>query len=110
MGMDKSKKRAQWGWYWFDFGNSAYAAVILLAVYAAYFQGTVVGGAEGTRLWGLSMRLAMMVVAFVSPILGAIADYSVAKKRFLLVFSMLSWIATALLFFVQKGDVVKGMF
>jgi MFS transporter, UMF1 family len=107
--MDKTRKRAQWGWYWFDFGNSAYAAVILLAVYAAYFQGTVVGGAEGTRLWGVSMGMAMLVVAFVSPILGAIADYSVAKKKFLLLFSMLSWVSTALLFFVEKGDVLKGV-
>jgi UMF1 family MFS transporter len=107
--MDKRRKRAQWGWYWFDFGNSAYAAVILLAVYAAYFQGAVVGGAEGTRLWGVSMGLAMLVVAVVSPILGAMADYSVAKKRFLFFFSLLSWTATALLFFVQKGDVFIGM-
>src|SRR5512139_3416454 len=95
--MDKLKKRAQWGWYWFDFGNSAYV------------QGTVVGGAQGTRLWGVSMGLAMLVVAFVSPILGAIADYSVAKKKFLLFFSVLSWVATSLLFFVQKGDVATGM-
>ena len=107
--MEKSRKRAQWGWYWYDFGNSAYAAVILLAVFAAYFQGTVVGGAEGTRLWGVSMGLAMLVVALVSPILGAIADYSAAKKRFLFFFSVLAWTATALLFFVQKGDVLLGM-
>jgi len=107
--MDTIKKRAQWGWYWFDFGNSAYAAVILLAVYAAYFQGTVVGGAEGTRLWGVSMGMAMLVVAFVSPLLGAIADYSAGKKKFLLFFSVLSWTATALLFFVQKGDVLTGV-
>lgn len=107
--MDNSRKKAQWGWYWYDFGNSAYAAVILLAVYAAYFQGTVVGGAEGTRLWGVSMGIAMLVVALVSPILGAIADYSVAKKRFLLLFSVLAWTGTALLFFVQKGDLWLGM-
>jgi UMF1 family MFS transporter len=107
--MEKSRKRAQWGWYWYDFGNSAYAAVILLAVFAAYFQGTVVGGAEGTRLWGVSMGLAMLVVALVSPILGAIADYSAAKKRFLFFFSVLAWTATALLFLVQKGDVLLGM-
>ena len=31
----KQKKRAQWAWYLYDFGNSAYAAVVLLAVYSA---------------------------------------------------------------------------
>ena len=41
----KQKKRAQWAWYLYDFGNSAYAAVVLLAVYAAYFKQSVVGTA-----------------------------------------------------------------
>ena len=108
--MEKERKRAQWGWYLYDFGNSAYAAVVLLAIYSAYFKGTVVGGAEGSRLWGIAVGIAMLVSAIVSPILAAIADYSAFKKRFLLLFSSLSWIFTGLLFFVQKGDVFLGMF
>lgn len=102
-------KREQWAWYLYDFGNSAYAAVVLLAVFSAYFQGTVVGGAEGSRLWGVSVGIAMLVVAITSPIIGAIADFSGAKKKFLLGFTLLSVIATSLLFFVQAGDVVMGM-
>jgi MFS-type transporter involved in bile tolerance (Atg22 family) len=35
-------RRERWSWYFYDFGNSAYAAVVLLAVYAAYFKGEVV--------------------------------------------------------------------
>jgi UMF1 family MFS transporter len=108
--MDKDRKRAQLGWYLYDFGNSAYAAVVLLAIYSAYFKGTVVGGAEGSRLWGISIGIAMLVSAVVAPILGAIADYSAFKKQFLLFFSSLSWVFTGLLFFVQKGDVFMGMF
>jgi MFS transporter, UMF1 family len=50
--MEKERKRAQLGWYLYDFGNSAYAAVVLLAIYSAYFKGTVVGGAEGLALVG----------------------------------------------------------
>jgi MFS transporter, UMF1 family len=92
----------------YDFGNSAYAAVILLAVFSAYFKGTVVGGAEGSRLWGLALGAAMVVVAILTPILGAFADFAASKKRLLLVFSGLSWVFTALLFFVQKGDVLMG--
>jgi UMF1 family MFS transporter len=108
--MAKERKRAQLGWYLYDFGNSAYAAVVLLAIYSAYFKGTVVGGAEGSRLWGISIGVAMLVSAIVAPVLGAIADYSAFKKRFLLFFSALSWIFTGLLFFVQKGDIFIGMF
>ncbi len=102
-------KRPRWSWYFYDFGNSAYASVILLAVYSAYFKGTVVGGAEGTRLWGISVGIAAILVAIVSPILGTIADYTKSKKAFLMAFTGLSVVFTAMLFFVRKGDVFTGM-
>lgn len=107
--MFKSVKRAHLGWYFYDFGNSAYAAVVLLAIYSAYFKGSVVGGAEGSRLWGVSVGIAMLVVALTSPILGAIADYSASKKKFLLFYSIVTWTFTSLLFFVDHGDIFLGM-
>ncbi|NLI52979.1 MAG: MFS transporter [Clostridiales bacterium] len=102
-------RRPRWSWYFYDFGNSAYASVILLAVYSAYFKNTVVGGADGTRLWGLSVGIAAVLVAVISPILGTIADYSKSKKAFLMGFTALSVVFTAMLFFVRKGDVLTGM-
>ncbi|NPV57734.1 MAG: MFS transporter [Anaerolineae bacterium] len=102
-------KRERWSWYMYDFGNSAYAAVVTLAIYSAYFKGQVVGGAEGTRLWGLSVGIAMLVVAIISPILGALADFSGSKKKFLLGFTSLAVVFTAMLFFVRPGDVFIGM-
>jgi MFS transporter, UMF1 family len=107
---EKQRKRQHWAWYMYDFGNSAYAAVILLAVFSAYFKGQVVGGAQGSRLWGLALGAAMLVTAVFSPFLGAIADFTASKKRLLLIFSALSWVSTALLFLVQKGDVALGFF
>ena len=105
----KQKKRAQWAWYLYDFGNSAYAAVVLLAVYAAYFKQSVVGGAEGSALWGLSLTIAMLVVAVISPILGALADYSGRKKAFLFGATAIAVVFTGLLFLVEPGDVFLGM-
>ena len=96
-------------WYLYDVGNSAYAAVVILAIYAAYFKDHVVGGAEGSRLWGISVGIAMLVVAVISPVLGVIADHTGQKKRFLGYFTALSVTCTALLFFVQKGDILLGM-
>ncbi len=104
-----STRRERWAWYLYDFGNSAYAAVVLLAIYAAYFQGEVVGGAEGSRLWGLAVGIAMLFVALTAPVLGSIADFSGAKKRFLLFYTAMACLFTAALFFVQKGDVLIGM-
>lgn len=105
----KASKKERWSWYFYDFGNSAYAAVVLLAVYSAYFKGSVVGGAEGSRLWGYSLTIAMLVVAIVAPFLGTIADFSGKKKRFLLFFTLMSTFFCAMLFFVGKGDIFIGM-
>ena len=105
----KSTRRERWSWYMYDFGNSAYAAVVLLAIYSAYFQGEVVGGPEGTRLWGIAVGIAMLVVAVSSPFLGAIADYSGSKKRFLFFFTSLAVVFTAMLFFATTGAVFIGM-
>ncbi|MEL7627010.1 MAG: MFS transporter [Anaerolineaceae bacterium] len=104
-----SARQARHAWYFYDFGNSAYAAVILLAVFSAYFKNVIVGGAQGTRLWGWSVGIAAIAVAVMSPILGAIADSSRSKKLFLFIFTALSVIFTALLFFVGPGDVVMAM-
>lgn len=105
----KNVNKEHLGWYLYDFGNSAYAAVILLAVYSAYFKGTVVGGAEGSRYWGIAVGIAMLTTAIIAPILGAIADFSASKKRFLLIFSAITWVFTGLLFFVEKGNILIGM-
>jgi MFS transporter, UMF1 family len=102
-------RRERWAWYLYDFGNSAYAAVILMTVYSAYFKNTVVGGADGSRLWGLSVSIAMLFVAISTPILGVIADFSRSKKHFLTAYTGLVIAFTASLFFVHKGDVAMGM-
>jgi UMF1 family MFS transporter len=82
---------------------------VLLAVYSAYFKEGVVGGAEGTRLWGIAVGIAMLVVAVTSPVLGAVADFAGSKKRFLLFYTVMCCLFTAGLFFAQKGQIVIGM-
>ncbi len=102
-------RRERRAWYLYDFGNSAYAAVVLLAVYPTYFKEQVVGGAQGSFYWGLAVGIAMLVVALSSPLLGAIADYAGTKKRFLLTYTAITCVFCALLFFVQEDMLVFGM-
>jgi UMF1 family MFS transporter len=108
---EKKAKRQQWAWYLYDFGNSAYAAVILLAVFSKYFVEVVAKdtGLPGTTLWNYAVGIAAVVVAVLSPVLGTIADFSKAKKKLLFVFTMISVVFTGLLFFVRSGDVLMAM-
>jgi len=106
VGSDRRTRRA---WYLYDAGNSAYAAVVLLAVYATYFKETVVGGALGSFFWGIAVTTATAIVAVTSPMLGAIADVSGGKKRFLMLFTVIACTFTASLFFVTEQAVALGM-
>jgi UMF1 family MFS transporter len=107
--LDSNTKRARRAWYFYDFGNSAYAAVVLLAVYSVYFSSVVVDHIKGPSLWNLAVGIAAVTVAVLSPVLGTIADFSRAKKKLLFIFTVMAVIFTGMLFFVQAGDVFTGM-
>ncbi len=93
-------------WTLFDFANTAFSVIIVTVIYSKYFSNYVTGGQRW--LWGLAVSLSMIVAALLSPPLGAIADVSRNRKRFLLMFTLLSVSCTALMFFVHKGDVLSG--
>ncbi|MBN1138539.1 MAG: MFS transporter, partial [Anaerolineae bacterium] len=102
-------RRERWSWYLYDFGNSSYASVIYLAVFSVYFKEQVVGGAEGTRLWGLAETIAAIVVLLSGPFLGTLADFAGSKKRFLMFFTAMSCLFTASLFLIQPGMITLGI-
>jgi UMF1 family MFS transporter len=104
-----STRRERWAWYLYDFGNSAYASAVYLAVYSVYFKDKVVGGAEGTRLWGVAETIAAIAVLLSGPFLGTLADFAGSKKRFLLFFTGLSCLFTASLFLIQPGMIFFGI-
>lgn len=95
-------------WTLFDFANTAFSVIIVTVIYSKYFSNYVAGGRKW--LWGLAVSISMIISASLSPPLGAIADVSRNRKRFLLMFTSLSVISTLFMFFVQKGDVLLGIF
>lgn len=99
------------GWMFYDFANSAFTTIIVTVVYSAYFMRSVVGGPAGygEMLWGRAVGISMTLVALTAPILGAVADYSRSKKKLLFINCYLTVIFTALLYFVQPGQIFLGM-
>lgn len=97
-------------WTLFDFANTSFSIVVVTFLYAVYFKKVVAQGQPiGDLYWSLGTSIAMIITAIISPILGAIADYSAGKKRFLLFFTLLCIVATSSLFFVGSGDVFWGV-
>ncbi|TDO95256.1 UMF1 family MFS transporter [Halanaerobium saccharolyticum] len=110
--MDKHKKTV-YAWAMYDWANSAFATVILAAVLPIFYTdvaGVNLPGNLATSYWGYTQTIAMIIIAVISPILGAAADYSDAKKSFLKFFVMLGITGTALLFFVNEGNYLLASF
>ncbi|RKP56193.1 MFS transporter [Cohnella endophytica] len=95
---EKKKIRA---WVMYDWANSAFATTIMAAVMPIYFI-SVAGGTDGS--WSFTQTAAAIVVALLSPLLGAIADYSGRKVFFLRAFTIIGALASAGLAFVGTGD------
>jgi MFS transporter, UMF1 family len=93
-------------WTLFDFANTAFSVIIVTVIYSKYFSNYVADGRKW--IWGLAVSISMILAAILSPPLGAIADVSRNRKRFLMIFTLLSVICTTLMFFVEKGDVLLG--
>jgi UMF1 family MFS transporter len=97
-------------WTLFDFANTAFYVIILTVGYPLYFKQIVAEhGQQADFLWGAAFSASMLIVAILSPILGATADYGAGKKRFLGIFTALCILATGSLFFVQSSMIIPGM-
>ncbi|MEQ1778327.1 MAG: MFS transporter [Nitrosomonas sp.] len=109
---DPATRRERFAWCMYDFANSGYTTVILTAIFNAYFVGVVAadsGNGHATLLWTLTIAAANGLVLISAPIVGAIADGSGAKKRFLVATTLGCVVFTALLSFVGPGDVTLAM-
>lgn len=105
LGLDRPELRA---WAMYDWAASAFQTTIMVAVFPIYFI-KVAGAGEAVvanQWWGYANSAAIAIVALMSPVLGAIADFSASKKRFLGSFTGLGVVAVAGMYFIQRGDLL----
>jgi len=108
LGLDRPELRA---WAMFDWATSSVQTTVMVAVFPIYF--VKVAGA-GLPESGATQRLAtvnsvaLVIIALLSPVLGAVSDYSAAKKRFTAAFVALGAIATAALWTVHTGELGRA--
>lgn len=97
----------------YDWANSAFATTVMAGFFPIFFKQYWSHGTDATvstaRL-GLANSLAGVLVAMAAPLLGAIADRSTSRKRFLLVFAALGVLMTSSLTFVAQGNWVMAVF
>ncbi len=95
-------KRSIFSWCLFDWANSSFPTVIGTFVFSVYFARAVYGDeTAGSAVWGYALSFSGLVVALISPVVGAVADNTGRLKPWLSVFVLATVGATALLWFAQ---------
>jgi len=92
-------------WIFFDWAAQPYFTLITTFVFAPYFATHVAADpAGGQALWGFATAAAGLVIALLSPVLGAIADSSGRRKPWIAAFGALLVIGSMLMWFGRPGD------
>jgi MFS transporter, UMF1 family len=106
LGLHRPELRA---WAMYDWGISGMQTIIMTAVFPIFFVKVAaanVPAEQASAWWGYVNTIGAVLIAVLAPILGALADFKAAKKKFLVAFMLLGAGATASMFFIQRGELV----
>jgi MFS transporter, UMF1 family len=104
LGLSRPELRA---WAMYDWANSAMVCTIITAVFPIYYSKVACAQFKpevASQRLAIATTVGMVLIALISPILGAFADYTAQKKRLLGVFLALGLIAVAAMYFIHTGD------
>jgi UMF1 family MFS transporter len=99
------RRAAVISWIFFDWAAQPYFTLIMTFVFAPYFATHVASDpASGQAMWGFATAAAGLMIALMSPVLGAIADASGRRKPWIAAFGALLVIGSSLMWFGKPGD------
>ena len=117
----KGSKKLTNAWAFYDWANSVYPLVISTAVFPIYYSSITSSFANSngdisflgvmwnpTALYDYTLSLSFLIVAFCSPLLSAVADYTGNKLKFMKFFCLLCSVSVMCLFFFKGTRNIMG--
>src|ERR1700680_2902295 len=99
------RRAAVISWIFFDWAAQPYFTLITTFVFAPYFATHVTADpASGQSLWGFATAAAGLLIALLSPVVGAIRDAGARRKPWIAAFGALLVIGSCLMWFGKPGD------
>jgi len=100
--LTSTQKRTVASWALYDFANSSFTTVVVTFVYSVFFSKAMTGDEiTGSAMWASGVTVSAVIVAILSPVLGAIADRGGYRKRFLFLFTVIAIVGSVMLFFAK---------
>ena len=101
--MTAASKRI-WGWYFFDWASQPYNTLLLTFIFGPYVVSVIGDGSAAQAIWGYGIGSAGLVIAVLSPLLGAVADKSGGRMVFIWLFSALYVLGAWMLWYSAPDD------
>ncbi|MGE4326547.1 MAG: MFS transporter [Pseudodonghicola sp.] len=98
-----STRKRIWGWFFFDWASQPYNTLLITFIFAPYVKELMGDGSAAQSAWGFGIGAAGVVIALLAPILGAMADLSGNRMRWIWLFSLLYVIGSAGLWTAAPG-------
>ncbi len=100
----KFDRKAVFSWCSYDWANSAFTTLVVTFIYSTYFSGAFAANPDrGTVLWSRGIVISAILIALLSPVLGAVADKSGRRRRYLVISTLVCSAFTVLLAFMEPG-------
>ena len=73
--MKNNYKKTVFSWSMYDFANQPFTTLIVTFIFSAYYTQAIAPNIhDGTFLWSIGIAITALFVAFISPLMGALAD------------------------------------
>lgn len=103
----KAGRAGIWGWMLFDLAAQPFFTVVITFIFGPYFVSGLTGDpALGQAAWGYTLTVSGLIIAVLSPVLGALADATGPRKPFIAGFAIVKILALLALYFATPGSPV----
>ena len=102
--VDVSLRKRIWGWFFFDWASQPYNTLLITFIFAPYIKELMGDGTAAQSAWGFGIGAAGIIIALLAPVLGALADTSGNRLKWIWIFSVMYVCGAAGLWFAAPGD------
>jgi UMF1 family MFS transporter len=100
----EASKLGQFSWALFDWANQPFFTVVTTFIFAPYFANVMVGDpVRGQAAWAFTQSTSGVLIAILSPFLGAMADAGGRRKPFIFAFQLLLGLGCMALWWAYPG-------
>ena len=117
--LPKGSKKLLNAWAFYDWANSVYSLVIASAIFPIFYEALFISRSNHIEIFGLNLKnsalisfvtaAAFLVVAFISPLLSGVADYTGNKKSFMRFFCYLGALSCIGLYWFSLENIYFGL-